>query len=171
MVQKPPTKNPEGDFSFLYTHFFFGATTAHTVLRSSKVEAGRANREAPRERNVFSVSPFFFFFFFFFVVGKSFLEQREKERERERYSLRSKKMVLKNVYMSLGSETQDSETGPFVFSNAGAASVTSFREGEETADDEREGETNKFEREMRSFAHVDDESDCEFSMSIWWGKT
>ena len=80
-------KSPfEGDFSFLFTNLlFFGATSSHTVLRSPKVVlAGRANREAPRERrNVFSVVSPFSFFFFFFVVGNSFLEQRERERERE----------------------------------------------------------------------------------------
>ena len=52
--------------------------------------------------------------------------------------------------MSLGSETQDSETGPFVFSNAGAASVTSFREEEEPPTT-RGRRDNKFEREIRSF--------------------
>ena len=52
-----------------------------TTVAKSRGGKSEKQREAPRERKkVFSLVsfPFFSFFFFFFVVGKSFLEQREK---------------------------------------------------------------------------------------------
>ena len=83
MFQKKKRRKIEGEFSFLQTNKF-RSDIAHGILRSPKVEAGRAkNRERPREKGRRSshwfLFPFFSFFFFFFVkVGKSFLEQREK---------------------------------------------------------------------------------------------
>ena len=85
--KKKATKNRRR--IFLPSDTFFRSDIAHGILRSPKVEAGRAkNRERPREKGRRSshwfLFPFFSFFFFFFVVfGKSFLEQRERERERE----------------------------------------------------------------------------------------
>ena len=61
--------------------------------------------------------------------------------------------------MSLGSETQDSETGPFVFSNAGAASVTSFREEEEPPTTRGRERQTSLSGRCGVLAHVDDESD------------
>ena len=84
LVQKPPTKNPRRRFFFPFHKFTFlwsDIIIAHgTTVAKSRGGKSEKQREAPRERKkVFSVSfPFFSFFFFFFVVGKSFLEQREK---------------------------------------------------------------------------------------------
>ena len=85
-------------------------------------------------------------------------------RER-RHSLRSRKRFgagdcgEEHVYMSLGSETQDSETGPFVFSNAGAASVTSFREEEEPPTTRGRERQISLSGRCGVLVHVDDESD------------
>ena len=79
MFQKKKRRKIEGEFSFLQTNL---GATSHTVYygrqKSRREERKTERGPARKEEGLLGFFSFFSFFFFFFVVGKSFLEQREK---------------------------------------------------------------------------------------------